>query len=118
MRYRVDDGGDTTILMNSVKVKGIQQWEDINKSTDKVSFIAKSQDRSMVGASLESGISLGFSMKKALESPSFANFEMNKIKCKTAITYHRLYKFGELFKLNNLTIQILLKSFSPEHNTD
>ena len=29
MRYRVDDGGDTTILMNSVKVKGIKQWEDI-----------------------------------------------------------------------------------------
>ena len=43
---------------------------------------------------------------------------MNKIKCKTAITYHRLYKFGELFKLNNLTIQLLLKSFSPELNTD
>ena len=30
-----------------------------------------------------------------------------KIACETEITYHRLYKFGELFKLNNLTLQML-----------
>ena len=43
---------------------------------------------------------------------------MIKVPCETAITYHRLYKFGELFKLNNLTLQMLEKSFSPELNTD
>ena len=40
------------------------------------------------------------------------------MQCETQITYHRLYKFGELFKLNNLTLQMLEKSFSPDLNTD
>ena len=41
-----------------------------------------------------------------------------KIPFETKITYHRLYKFGELFKLYNVTLQMLEKSFSPENNHD
>ena len=41
-----------------------------------------------------------------------------KIPFETEITYPRLYKFGELFKLYNLTIQMLEHSFSPLLNYD
>ena len=42
------------------------------------------------------------------------------MKCpfETEITYHRLYKFGELFKLHNLTLQMLEMSFNPLKNHD
>ena len=44
--------------------------------------------------------------------------ETTKIAFETEITYHRLYKFGELFKLYNLTLQMLENSFSPKRNHD
>ena len=40
------------------------------------------------------------------------------MKTKTTITYHRLYQFGKLFELNNLTLAILEKSLGPEENRE
>ena len=41
-----------------------------------------------------------------------------EITTRTTITYHRLYKFGKLFELNNLNIKLLEKSLSPEANRE
>ena len=56
MRYRVDDGGDTTILMNSVKVKGIKQWEDIQQRADSALILSTHEGRfTTIASSLEGG---------------------------------------------------------------
>ena len=122
MEYQVARGGDTTIKMHSVKVLTSSNRMSTNgklgKHNSVLSMLTDSESDLLDKSDdqLKFPITLHSDEQDTRESE--VQIETTKIAFETEITYHRLYKFGELFKLYNLTLQMLEKSFSPKRNHD
>ena len=98
----VEKGGDTTIIIRSFLIKDINSWQ----KTSGQDFFNKDSNQSKGAHNRR--------VSKLLQPV----IKYEEITTKTHITYHRLYKFGKLFELNNINIKLLEKSLSPEVNRE
>ena len=104
MEYKVEQGGDTTILIRSFLIKDINAWQ---KTSGQDFFEDYFNQRSS-----------GAHQKWKVRQSRQLSVQFEEVKTKTYITYHRLYQFGKLFELNNLTLAILEKTLSPDENRE
>ena len=113
----MDQFGDTTITVRQIKIKNIERW---NKMEAK-DFVAKGDVGQAEDERMRARSAMATSGNEIIDSfvtPYEAEVDETVINCKTDITYHQLYEFGKLFQANQLGLQMLEQSFSPESNRE
>ena len=114
MEYRVDQFGDTTITIRQIRITDIERWDKLSKD-DPLKLDTTLTDRKTLERSRDESY-ISNSRVTGLDAPAAENETV--INQLTEITYHQLYQFGKLFKANQLTLQMIENSFSPELNRE